>query len=66
MNGATSRFYSWVVAVVLILTAVLLSGLLSHLPQASLGGIILYAAWTLVDRKSAGAACDACAGARSW
>ncbi len=50
MNGATSRFYSWVVAVVLILTALLLSGLLSHLPQASLGGIILYAAWTLVDR----------------
>ena len=50
MNGATSRFYSWVVAVVLVLTALLLSGLLSHLPQASLGGIILYAAWTLVDR----------------
>jgi high affinity sulfate transporter 1 len=50
MNGATSRFYSWVVAVVLILTAVLLSGLLSHLPQASLAGIILFAAWTLVDR----------------
>ena len=50
MNGATSRFYSWVVAVVLVLTAVLLSGLLSHLPEASLGGIILYAAWTLIDR----------------
>jgi sulfate permease, SulP family len=50
MNGATSRFYSWVVAVVLILTALLLSGLLANLPQASLGGIILYAAWTLVDR----------------
>ena len=64
MNGATSRFYSWVVAVVLILTALLLSGLLSHLPQASLGGIILYAAWTLVDRagwRSLGE----CGGARS-
>ena len=32
------------------LTALLLSGLLSHLPEASLGGIILYAAWTLIDR----------------
>lgn len=49
-NGATSRFYSWVVAVVLILSALLLSGLLAYLPQASLAGIILYAAWTLIDR----------------
>lgn len=49
-NGATSRFYSWVVAVVLLLSALLLSGLLSYLPQASLAGIILFAAWTLVDR----------------
>lgn len=49
-NGATSRFYSWVVAVVLLLSALLLSGLLSYLPEASLAGIILYAAWTLIDR----------------
>ena len=49
-NGATSRFYSWVVAVVLVLSALLLSGLLAYLPQASLAGIILYAAWTLIDR----------------
>ena len=50
MNGATSRFYSWVVAVVLVLTAVLLAGVLSNLPEAALGGIIVYAAWTLFDR----------------
>ena len=50
MNGATSRFYSWVVAVVLVLTALLLSSVLAYLPQASLGGIILFAAWTLIDR----------------
>lgn len=49
-NGATSRFYSWVVAAVLVLSALTLSGLLSYLPQASLAGIILYAAWTLIDR----------------
>jgi high affinity sulfate transporter 1 len=49
-NGATSRFYSWVVAVVLVLSALLLSGLLAYLPEASLAGIILYAAWTLIDR----------------
>ena len=49
-NGATSRFYSWVVAVVLVLSALTLSGLLSYLPQASLAGIILFAAWTLIDR----------------
>ena len=49
-NGATSRFYSWVVAVVLLLSGLLLSGLLSYLPQASLAGIILFAAWTLIDR----------------
>lgn len=49
-NGATSRFYSWVVAAVLLLSGLLLSDVLAHLPQASLAGIILYAAWTLVDR----------------
>ena len=49
-NGATSRFYSWVVAAVLVLSALTLAGLLSYLPQASLAGIILYAAWTLIDR----------------
>jgi high affinity sulfate transporter 1 len=52
MSGATSRYYSWVVAAVLVLTALLLAPLLSHLPQATLGGVILYAAWTLVDRES--------------
>ncbi|MEZ5116471.1 MAG: SulP family inorganic anion transporter [Candidatus Nanopelagicales bacterium] len=52
MNGATSRWYSWVVAVVLVLTAVLLAGVLSHLPQASLAGIILFAAWSLVDKAA--------------
>ncbi|MFC6239542.1 SulP family inorganic anion transporter [Longivirga aurantiaca] len=51
MNGATSRFYSWIVAVVLIVSAVTLSSVLAYLPQATLGGIILYAAWTLYDRK---------------
>ena len=50
MNGATSRFYSWVVALVLVLTALVLSGVLSHLPNSCLAGIILYAAWTLIDR----------------
>ncbi len=51
MNGATSRYYSWVVAVVLVVAAVTLSAVLAYLPQATLGGIILYAAWTLYDRK---------------
>jgi high affinity sulfate transporter 1 len=51
MNGATSRYYSWVVAVVLVVAAVTLSTVLAYLPQATLGGIILYAAWTLYDRK---------------
>ena len=49
MNGAVSRFYSWIVAVVLIITALTLAPILSNLPQATLGGVILYAAWTLVD-----------------
>jgi MFS superfamily sulfate permease-like transporter len=51
MNGATSRFYSWIVAIVLVVAAVTLSSVLANLPQATLGGIILYAAWTLYDRK---------------
>lgn len=51
MNGATSRFYSWIVAIVLVVTALTLSSVLANLPQATLGGIILYAAWTLYDRK---------------
>ncbi|MGD9955882.1 MAG: SulP family inorganic anion transporter [Candidatus Nanopelagicales bacterium] len=51
MNGATSRFYSWIVALVLVVAAVTLSRVLAYLPQATLGGIILYAAWTLYDRK---------------
>lgn len=54
MNGATSRFYSWIVALVLVVAAVTLSSVLAHLPQATLGGIILYAAWTLYDRKGWG------------
>jgi high affinity sulfate transporter 1 len=49
MNEATSRFYSWVVAIVLVVAGLTLAPLLSKLPQATLGGIILYAAWTLVD-----------------
>ncbi len=50
MNGATSRFYSWVVAFVVVAAALTLAGVLSNLPEASLAGIILFAAWTLVDR----------------
>ena len=50
MNGATSRFYAWVVAVVLVVTALTLASVLSNLPQASLAGVILFAAWTLIDR----------------
>jgi high affinity sulfate transporter 1 len=49
MNGATSRYYSWVVAVVVVVAGLTLAPLLSRLPEATLGGIILYAAWTLVD-----------------
>ena len=49
MNRATSRFYSWVVAVVLVVTALTLASVLSYLPQASLAGVILFAAWTLID-----------------
>jgi SulP family sulfate permease len=49
MNGATSRYYSWVVAAVLLVAGLTLAPLLSRLPEATLGGIILYAAWTLVD-----------------
>ena len=52
MNGATSRFYSWNVALVLVVAAVTLSSALAYLPQATLGGIILYAAWTLIDSKA--------------
>jgi len=51
MNGATSRYYSWVVAVVLVVTALVFAPVLAHLPQATLGGVILYAAWTLIDRS---------------
>ncbi len=49
MNGATSRYYSWVVAAVVVVAGLTLAPLLSRLPEATLGGIILYAAWTLVD-----------------
>ena len=51
MNGATSRFYSWIVAIVLVVAALTLASVLAYLPQATLGGIILYAAWTLYDRR---------------
>lgn len=48
-SGATSRHYSLVVAVVIILAPLLLGGVLSRIPQAGLAGIILFAAISLLE-----------------
>ncbi len=48
-SGATSKHYSLVVAVMILLAPILIGGLLEKIPQAGLAGIILYAAISLIE-----------------
>lgn len=51
-SGATSRFYSWTVAAVAIITPLVASGLISYIPKATLAGIVMVAAWSLIDVRA--------------
>jgi sulfate permease, SulP family len=46
--GSTSRFYSLIVAIVLVAGPLLFPGVIAAVPIAALAGVILYAAFTLV------------------
>jgi len=48
-SQATTRFYSVFVAVILVAGPLLIPGVISAVPDAALGGVIVYAALTLVQ-----------------
>jgi len=48
-SGATSKYYSIIVIAVLIGGPLLIPGVISATPDAGLAGVILYAAYTLID-----------------
>ncbi len=48
-SGATSKYYSVIVIAVLIGGPLLIPGVISATPDAGLAGVILYAAYTLID-----------------
>ena len=48
-SGATSKLYSLIVVAVLILGPLLIPGVIAAIPDAGLAGVILYAAYTLID-----------------
>ena len=49
-SSATSRYYAWFTLVVVAVAALAFAVPLSYLPQAALAGVVVYAAWVMVDR----------------
>ncbi len=49
VSGATSKHYAVVVAGIILIAPLILGAVLAKIPQAGLAGIILYAAFTLVE-----------------